>query len=127
MIAGFTGTQTRMTTKQFDCLLELLKEHKITEFHHGDCIGADATAHDIVVELNIRTVIHPPIKSFKRAFKKGDEILPMDDYLSRNRAIVNAVEIMLACPKGPEELRSGTWSTIRYARKVGKPVTIIMP
>jgi len=32
-------------------------------------------------------------------------------------------------PKGKvEEWRgSGTWATIRYARKVGKPVTIIYP
>jgi len=127
MIAGFTGTQSTMSTDQFDRLVKLCKDYKITELHHGDCVGADAVAHDIAESLNIRTVIHPPIKPFKRAFKKGDMILPMKDYLVRNRDIVNASEILFACPKGPEELRSGTWSTVRYARRVKKPIEIVMP
>jgi hypothetical protein len=34
----------------------------------------------------------------------------------------------LACPRGyTEELRSGTWATIRYARKTGVPYVIIFP
>lgn len=127
MIAGFTGTQTTITTNQFDRLVKLFQDNGIIELHHGDCVGADAIAHDIAVSLNIRTVIHPPIKPFKRAFKTGDVVLPMKDYLTRNRDIVNASVILFACPKGPEELRSGTWSTIRYAWRINKPIEIIMP
>ena len=32
-----------------------------TVFHHGDCIGADAEAHDIAVAMACEIVIHSPI------------------------------------------------------------------
>jgi hypothetical protein len=31
---------------------------------------------------------------------------------------------LIACPDRPERIRSGTWNTVRYSRKIGKPVTI---
>lgn len=35
---------------------------------------------------------------------------------------------MIATPSSKEEeLRSGTWSTVRYARKLRRPVTLIYP
>lgn len=54
-------------------------------------------------------------------------VLEPKPYLVRNKDIVNASEGMLAAPRGPEELRSGTWSTIRYARKCRKKVLIMWP
>lgn len=47
--------------------------------------------------------------------------------LVRNKDIVESTDVLLACPKGPEELRSGTWSTVRLARKQGKRVVIFWP
>jgi len=32
---------------------------------------------------------------------------------------------MIAAPSGPETLRSGTWSTVRYARSKAKEVYIL--
>jgi len=48
--------------------------------------------------------------------------------LTRNHDIVDCTELLIACPKSmKEELRSGTWATVRYARKLERPVIIIYP
>ena len=63
-----------------------------------------------------------------RAFCKGDETRKQKDYLDRNHDIVDETELLIACPKEPEEItRSGTWATIRYARKKKKKLRIILP
>jgi hypothetical protein len=128
---GFTGTQAGMN----DLQKRLLRETILTvraegpgEFHHGDCEGADAEAHDIAEALGFKTVIHPPSNPAKRAWKNGTTILTTLPYLDRNHAIVDATEILIATPKGnEEELRSGTWSTVRYARKIKRPHIVIRP
>ncbi len=130
MHIGFTGTQIGMSDSQrkaiHGALLGLFQTGSV--FHHGDCIGADAEAHNIAVALGYRIIIHPPLNESKRAFCKGaDMTVPALPYLERNKIIVNATTSLVAAPKGPEELRSGTWSTVRYAKRIGRPVTIFMP
>lgn len=129
MKIGFTGTQRGMTREQKDTFLILLNRMVVTEFHHGDCIGADADAHDEVrVWTMAKVVIHPPVYSSKRAFKKGEAVMPVLPYLVRNKNIVKASETMIATPGEVEEqLRSGTWSTIRFARKLRRQLYIIYP
>lgn len=120
---GFTGTQVGMTEKQkknFRILfLELYNNYEKIEFHHGDCVGADKDAHDIVKMFGGFIVIHPPIMSIKRAFCKGDKILERKEYLERNHDIVNETDILIVAPESNHQvLRSGTWATYRYAKKV---------
>jgi hypothetical protein len=131
---GFTGTQAGMTTEQKVTLGHYLniatRPTKIdVEYHHGDCIGADADFHKLLEERNITNIIiHPPIINKKRAFCKSNFILEPKDYLDRNKDIVNASEILIATPKeNDEQLRSGTWSTIRYCKKQKKQAFIIFP
>lgn len=131
---GFTGTQHGMTEAQTTTLWLVLRANHLRnaggiELHHGDCIGADAQAHDHAKELGMRVVIHPPTNPKKRAFKEGaDETLPPDEYLVRNRAIVDATTGLVGCPAEMEEQsRGGTWSTIRYAASRNKDVVIIFP
>ena len=115
-----------MTIRQRIALKEYL-DGREGEFHHGDCIGSDAEAHDIALSLGFYMVIHPPINESKRAFRTG-HILKRKSYLIRNRGIVDSTDRLLATPNEDyERLRSGTWSTIRYAKKCGKLVTIIFP
>ncbi len=134
MKIGFTGTQVGMTKRQRMAFCMLIAGHSIDhdsalEFHHGDCIGADAQAHEVVDRLGHKIVIHPPLDIRKAANCVGDDVwaLVPQLYLTRNKDIVDATELLIAAPKGPEELRSGTWSTVRYARRQGKQLQIIMP
>jgi len=128
MIVGFTGTQEDMTDAQKQAFRELLSKVEISEFHHGDCIGADATAHLIAQRLGCRIHVHPPIISSKRAFCKGDYTHKEADYLDRNHRIVDCANWLIATPMETNEvLRSGTWATIRYARQRGVKVGIIWP
>ncbi|MBU6463238.1 MAG: hypothetical protein KGL35_21940 [Bradyrhizobium sp.] len=126
---GFTGTQEGMTEAQKATLLRLL-EGGAGEFHHGDCIGADAQAHAIAVECGYCPILHPPTNHSKRAWCDVPPHLmrPEKPYLARNRDIVDEASSLIATPLHAEEQqRSGTWSTLRYARSRGKPVFLILP
>lgn len=128
MSVGFTGTRAGMTKKQKYNLRHILAQLAVEEFHHGDCVGADAEAHDIAEKLGCTIIIHPPIKSYNRAGKKSPFILPPKNYLDRNWNIVKGTETLIAAPKTEKEaLRSGTWSTVRYARKLKRNIIIIYP
>ena len=74
MRIGLTGTREGMTEQQKRSLIQLLAEYRPTEFHHGDCVGADAEAHTIVQQhcTTARIVIHPPTNPAMRAFCHGD-------------------------------------------------------
>lgn len=128
---GFTGTRRGMTEKQYLALRAWVQAQgwsPAVTFRHGDCVGADSDAHDLVRTCShARIVIHPPIKSAMRAFRQGDVEMQPRPYLERNHTIVDASTILLACPRGPEELRSGTWATIRYARAQNVCVVLFKP
>ena len=127
MKIGFTGTRAGMSQNQKEQFVLKLFELGITEFHHGDCQGADADAHDIVREFfpDVKIIIHPPDKTKTQAFKRGDFSPPKKPYIVRDKDIVNDTEHLIGSPLGEEVIRSGTWTTIRHARKTGKPHTIL--
>lgn len=133
MKIGFTGTQLGCSEEQFFSFRCFIEDLKPTEFHHGDCIGADSQAHRVVREISsplfrINIIIHPPLNPDKRALCESDERRTPKDYLVRNRDIVNETDLLIACPKEANEIiRSGTWSTIRYAKKMGRVCRIICP
>src|SRR5512138_2859946 len=135
MFIGFTGTRAGLTDPQKITLHATLKDYKAAtlryiELRHGDCKGADADAHDIAEKLGYKIAIHPPIDKKDRAFKLASDGLefPPKPYLDRNKDIVKYSEVLIACPKSPqEELRSGTWATVRFARIQKCPTIIIYP
>lgn len=129
MNLGFTGTQyERYVTwdrqQELRRLLKTFYDRGFRHFHHGDCIGADEVAARIAREEDYIIVGHPPTIVTKRAYVKSDIWFEPMPYLKRNRVIVDVSAALLALPKkvNVEEQRSGTWSTIRYAHKQGKPV-----
>lgn len=90
MKIGFRGARHGMTKLQKEALRQVLAEYRPAEFHHGDFVGADAEAHEIVRAAYpaTRIVIHPPTKQTLRAFCQGDELRPARGYIARNRELV---------------------------------------
>jgi hypothetical protein len=92
-------------------------------------LGSDQTAHSVIRNnyADAKVVLHPPISKAYRAYCKADLEVKALPYLDRNKDIVKQSEIVIATPAGKEKLRSGTWSTIRYARRLKKQIYIVMP
>jgi len=127
---GFTGTKEGMNDKQKKEFIDFLFTHpEITELHHGDCKGADAEAHQAAMSLDLRVVIHTPNNCKHRAWCAGHEIRKEKPYLERNHDIVDKTDALFAAPHTNQEImRSGTWATIRYAKKKQYyPITISYP
>jgi len=133
MKVGFTGSRRGMTSKQQAALRMLLVGISIwredIEFHHGDCIGADEQGFRIATSLgNYTTFAHRPQNLAFAADTKSDVIYPRRPYHERNKVIVKECHAYIGTPNTmTEEVRSGTWSTIRMARKTGNPLVIIYP
>lgn len=140
IIFGFTGSRHGITAGQRDVLRGVLRNDmrhvrgrpgmiyggRPTHLHHGDCVGADHEAHILAVQCGLDISIHPPIeltyRALNRPYGRG-MIYEPKAYLTRNRAIVEACDVLIACPLTEDPvLRSGTWATIRYAELMGKPV-----
>ncbi len=128
-LIGFTGTQKGMTVPQSLAVRSILSDRRGVWLHHGDCVGADAQAHVFAKATGYLLAIHPPINWRKRAWCIGfDRRYPEKDYIARNHEIVDVTDELIAAPaQAQEERRSGTWATIRYARKQRKLVTIVFP
>jgi transposase InsO family protein len=100
---------------------------------HGDCVGADAEFDEIAAELGCVRRLYPSNLEQTRAhceLRGAIEFANSAPPLTRNGWIVNASSVLIATPKEyREELRSGTWSTIRRARKrsVTIPLVIVLP
>jgi hypothetical protein len=135
---GITGTHKGATPEQERELRRIMTSMDISEVHHGDCIGVDALGHEIALslrdtgdEMPLSTpsiIIHPPENGSKRAFcESADIILPAKPYLERDMDIAKASDVLIAVPDGYHELvRSGTWTTVRYARGFNKRLVIVI-
>lgn len=132
---GFTGTQQGLTKGQRSALNTWLVNlapvyHGL---HLGDCVGADTEVYALMAARSgtglhsYRLIGHPPTNPGRRAFCAYDEERDPAPYLVRNRAIVDESHLLFAAPEDHEVPRSGTWSTIRYARRLGKPVIVFWP
>jgi len=129
---GCTATREGMTSAQHSTvrgtLLGLWALYAARVFHHGDCIGGDAECAALAHEQGLWVIGHPPIKSELRAFYPSDEERLPKSYLARDRAIVEQVDVLIACPaQEAEQSRGGTWYTIRYARSLGRHMLVIGP
>jgi hypothetical protein len=142
MKTGFTGTRHELTAAQQRSLESILHPEygrERWEFHHGACKGADSLAAQIAWGLNYDVFAHPGQSASGGdnewlcpvALEHSSEVLPTKTHFARNRDIVNETDMLIACPWQTErpapKTGGGTWYTIEYAEKQGKPVTIIWP
>lgn len=128
---GFTGSQRGCTPRQHQELqgwLACLFMKGFQWMHNGDCIGADEQAAQTWCEYGGKIFLHPPIAVSKRAFLNSHASAAPKPYLVRNRDIVTLSSVLVATPSEmTEQLRGGTWSTIRFARQTDCPLILIYP
>lgn len=139
-VYGFTGTRYQPSDSQCQFIARHVCQDRVVAVRHGVCVGSDAVFHRLALLLNSQAHIylHPPIKtqwldteSLERS--RGQEfatVLAAKPYHERNRDIVNNSEMLLATPRLPEcddNLYSGTWMTVNYARSIDRPVLICLP
>lgn len=128
---GFTGTRKGLSAAAYSTLAWFFDAIKTpATLRHGDCIGADSSAHYIAQRRGFQVIIHPPDQKALRAYcKDAFSVLPEKPYLERNKDIVAASDRLFAAVPGPEDEHpsSGTWATVRYAEAAYLPVTLIYP
>jgi hypothetical protein len=134
---GFTGTSKGASPAQLAELeerLKKLKEEGFDELHHGWCIGADEQAAIIAKRVGFRVIAHPGTPKdpknmmYRSEWNENDEVRPEKPFIERDHDIVDETERMLATPLTRAEMtRSGTWTTVRYARKQSRPIDLILP
>lgn len=122
MNVGFTGTRKGMSeaqSAQLRYLLALFKhaDHAIGRrpvLHHGGCAGADMEASELALGAGYEEREHMPYAQEAKYL------------LARDREIVKACDVLVAAPHtDAEQVRSGTWYTVRQARRAGKPVVML--
>lgn len=130
MKLGVTGTRRGMNAAQLDAFREWLGQYAaIDEMHHGSCAGADVQAAQLVHALfpACHIVSHPgPDGDEWRTLSGVDnETRKPCTHFLRNRHIVYECDHLAGFPYEMEEQqRGGTWYTIGYADKLGRPTTV---
>lgn len=126
---GFSGTRKGMTEAQKKSVEKVLWTLRAKMVIHGDCVGADEDFHEIAKRMGLRVRLRPAIYENLRAFCEGaDDTRPPMEPLIRNKYIVSDTDALVATPETDTEVtRSGTWSTVRHARRVRSPVILVLP
>lgn len=113
LVVGFTGRREGITEPQREkleeLLTDLLKAHKLLCMHN-DGEGADQLFAQMSKGLGAAVGVTPENMG----------------HMARNRYLVEATDLLLACPPTDQILKkgSGTWETIKYMWK--KPGNVIV-
>lgn len=131
-MVGFTGTRNVPTAMlpRIRRIVEALPEG--TGVVTGGCVGVDAIVARVANQrgLHVHTVLPADRSRVDRAWADHcstyEEMPAGTDYRARNTRIVELSDEIIAIPEAPEHdprsRRSGTWMTVRIARRAGKPV-----
>jgi len=126
-----------MTATQHESFLEFILDDAKSEsirFHQGCCVGSDEAATQAIREaFGHRAWIighRPDISTMVSEYcvTNSNEVREPLPYLVRNGNIVTECQLLVATLQEMDEvIRSGTWSTIRAAKKYGRGYVIIYP
>jgi hypothetical protein len=124
-----------MTMPQSTMVGQLLEHFRSdifeANFHHGNCVGADEEAAAIARYYNYVITAYPADLTKWQSDFKSDFYKPVTGPLTRNRAIVKDSDVIIAAPNAMMEplvrntRGSGTWYTIRHARKKERKCVIV--
>lgn len=136
---GFTGTRSGLSEKQREALRFFLKTLRASStgrltFLHGGAIGADTEADAIAAELHFLRNVYPVTDradAWLARMNTESTIIKVSvglPPLERNRSIVVLCDHLIVFPKElTVQARGGTWMTFRYAKKIGRPFTVLLP
>lgn len=133
---GITGSREATTRHQVEAFRTFLRDApELTTVHHGCCLGADAMAHYVSLQMRRKVECHPPLVGTFRctSLRQTSRVSwhAAKPYMDRNGDIVAATWILAAFPLLPEahreSKRSGTWATVRIARAARHPVFLFWP
>lgn len=137
MILAFTGTRKGMTPRQHSIVKQILEQFAPQQVCHGACIGADEEFHNLALHFGIPIIEVWPANIDKMRAKLTEpgvmhrSIVVMKEPqlpLDRNWDIVREADLVVACPDtAVENLRSGTWATVRYADQLEKTIKVVKP
>lgn len=137
MIVGYTGPRLGLLPPQRLALGEVLSSLSGT-MHNGAAEGGDRAAAELWGQWPWRRGIEFfPCNREQREWAvlwiqgtrapEARTVHPIRPPLVRNREnLVDPCDLLVATPAGPKP-EGGTWSTIRYARRVEKPVVLVWP
>ena len=138
---GATGTRDKITDAQrgwvYTTFEEAVLDGSIRRVHHGACTGADEFIHEVALESGIRIDVWPPIVTkylapqclITHPLVTVHHQMP---YLNRDREVVrHGATGLIALPRQdvrpPRESWGGTWYTVDFAERMGRPVVICYP
>lgn len=140
-VIGVTGSRNGTTRAQWATMTAALADVTARVdrgvLHHGGCVGVDEAVHRWCATDSIpwEVHVHPGDASqeLKAECPNADNLKvvrhPPRTSRDRNADIVAACDVLVAAPDGLERERrySGTWATVRLARKAGKPIRVVLP
>lgn len=130
MKVAFTGTQVGMTLYQRSKLAQLLLGlERPFQFHHGGARGADTQAHEVAYEAGCRDLhVWLPVAATWPPMPHTTIHHTGKGTLRRNHFTIYGADLLIATPRQAREIRrSGTWATVRAARKAEIITTVLVP
>lgn len=132
-VLGFTGSREGPTEEQKATWEKMTIWLSGIGMHNGCAVGSDRYVLENLPAVSSCSLWPANLdgSTWAKDFAKrhlATEILPILSPLDRNKYIVSHSHGLIAFPSTDTEvLRSGTWATIRYARKTKKPVLYVLP